>query len=205
LTELYFDPFDIEWRDPTRVIGNPGISMVFYRGDPSHLKEKAIQLTAMQPHLTMLRYSEMFFAFLPPFPHDMSETDIRAFLDSALQNDTFGAYMGDRPAYAELNTALINQIFETPVVIENSPPEIIPFHQLISKPSILAVGTFLGLQLSGLNEMLLLTAPAGIIVVGSAVSIARAIDKGLNHYVDRIFATEPKTPRRRRRRSEHSP
>jgi hypothetical protein len=152
-TELYFDPFDIEWRDPTRVIGNPGISMVFYRGDPSHLKEKAIQLTAMQPHLTMLRYSEMFFAFLPPFPHDMSETDIRAFLDSALQNDTFGAYMGDRPAYAELNTALINQIFETPVVIENSPPEIIPFHQLISKPSILAVGTFLGLQLSGLNEI----------------------------------------------------
>jgi hypothetical protein len=202
-TELYFDPFEIEWRLPERVIGNPGISILFYRGDPSNLKEKTMQMGFAHPHLNLLRYSEMFFPFLPPPPEEMSETDVRAFLDIALQNDTYGFYRGQRQTYTELNAALIDQIFQAPIIIERSPPETIAFHQLLTKPSVLVVGTFLGLQISGLTELLFLTAPAGIIVVGSAIAITRAIDRGLNHYVDRIFAPEPKAPpSRRRRRSE---
>jgi hypothetical protein len=202
-TELYFNPLDIEWRSPERIIGNAGISMVFYRGEtPSDLKETAERLIPYQPQLNLLRYRQEFFPFLPPYPLEMSdERQVRAFLDCALQNDTFGASIPARGEYAELNTALINQIFEQSVVVENSPPDAIPFRQLLSRPSILVVGTFLGMQLSGMSEMLFLAAPAGIVVVGSAVAIARAIDQGLNHYVDRLFGVKEKRPRRRKKQS----
>jgi hypothetical protein len=202
-TELYFDPLEIKWRLPERVIGTPGISFLFYHGDSSNLKQ-TIMGTAFTypPEFNMLRYSEGFFPFLPPPPQELSRTEIRAFVDGALQNDTYGFYRGSAETYTELNTALIDQIFQTPIIVENSPPEAIPFHQLMSKPSILVIGTFLGMQVSGLTELLFLTAPAGIIVVGSAVSVVRAIDRGLNHYVDRMFGPEPRTPRGRRRTGE---
>jgi hypothetical protein len=166
------------------------------------LKERAGRLMLSQPELSLLRYVDTYFTFLPPYPLEMSaEPQVRAFLDCAIQNDTFGVYVPAIQKYTELNTSLIHQIFQQSVIVESSPPEIIPFHQLLSKPSILVVGTLLGAQLSGLTEMLFLTAPAGIIVVGSAVSIARAIDKGLNHYVDRLFDEEPKRPRRRKKQT----
>ena len=114
---------------------------------------------------------------------------MRAFLDRALQNAPF-AY-GLEPPH-ELNTNIIDKIYDEPIIVEQSPPKEIPFKEMVPGASIVTVGTYVA---SG-DILLCLKVAAGIIIIGGAVAIVRAFDKGLTHVVERAIGSKDKTPAR---------
>jgi hypothetical protein len=172
-TELYFNPFDIKWRFPELVVSNPGISMAFFGCDPSRLDFEKIFSTPVSP---MERVE-------PP-------QVLRAFFDTALQNAPFNTY--GFQAYHELNKPIIDEIYNEPIIIEHSPAEGIPLGKLLSGASVATIGTYVGLQGVWGNPLLFVAVPAGIIVVGAAVAVVRAFDKGLNHAVERAIGSKDK-------------
>jgi hypothetical protein len=175
-TELYFHPFEIKWRFPELIFGNPSISMMFYSCDPESIE-----------------FDELFHS---PFSDATFRSEplpvLRAFVDATVQSAPFRAFAFSVTDEDELNSKIIDQIFQTPVVIENSPPEGIPFGTLLSGASIATVGTYVGLQGIEGHPFLFIAVPAGIIVVGTAVAISRAIDKGLNNAVERATKRKKK-------------
>ncbi len=166
-TELYFNPLEIKWQVPELIISNPGISAAFFPCSPRGFEfERIISRPVLLGQVG----------------------GVLAFLDTALQNAPLRSYGSE---YDVLNPGLIRSIYNSEIIIEHSPPEGIQFGKLISGvASLITIGTYVG---SG-DPLLFLTIPAGIIVVGAAVSIARAFDKGLNHVVERAIGSKDKTP-----------
>jgi hypothetical protein len=169
-TELYFNPLEIRWQFPERVINNPGISAAFFRCDPKSFDFEKVTLTV---------------------PKVVGQTEVRAFLDTGLQN-------APSLAHRELNTNIIDKIYNSEIIVEHSPPEGIPFGKLLTaSTSVVTIGTYIGS-----NDLLLfLKVSLGIIVMGGAVVIVRAFDKGLTHVMERAIGSKDKTaPRSTTRR-----
>jgi hypothetical protein len=180
-TELYFDPLKIKWSRAELVFGNPGISMAFFRCHPEAIDwQDALRDVLSSP--------------LSVFAHEPLHI-VRAFIDAALQREPFNAYGYQTPV--ESNRTIVDEILREPIIIENSPPEGVPFQQLFSGASIASIGTYVGLRGLEGGPLLFLAVPAGILVVGAAISISRAIDKGLNHAMERaIMKTKSKSKAR---------
>ena len=88
-----------------------------------------------------------------------------------------------------LHSADARNLIETPIVIELSPPTILPLGTLLAKAPGIAIGTFVGIQAA--SEMpayiALLTVPGGIIAVSSAIGISRALERGLNKAIEKLL------------------
>lgn len=70
---------------------------------------------------------------------------------------------------------------DSTVVIEQSPPSGLEWQLMVKSASSVTIGTFVGLSIAPSNSpLLLLTIPAGIIVVGTAIGISRGLENGLN-------------------------
>jgi hypothetical protein len=176
-TEFYFDPFEIRWRYPELVFANPAISMVFFQCDPAKMTWGSLYLSQS----TNPNYKE-------------HPEVIRAFFDAQLQRTPFRAF---GPQDAEiLNGELIDRIYEQPVIIEQSPAEGIPFFTMLKGASAATIGTFIGVKGLDGNALLFISVPAGIIVVGSAIAITHAFEKGLANVVDRLTKSKSPPPKR---------
>jgi hypothetical protein len=169
-TELYFNPFEVKWLAPELVISNPGISAAFFRCDPRSFD-----------------FEKVFSTNPVSLTADERSRAVSAFLDAALQN----AHGLEHPAV--LNSGPISKIFGSEIIVEHSPPEGILFGKLLSSASLVTIGTYVGLQGMGGSPLLFVAVPAGIIVVGAAVAIVRAFDRGLTHVIERATSRN-KTP-----------
>jgi hypothetical protein len=70
-------------------------------------------------------------------------------------------------------------LFDQPcIVIEQSPPELASLAGLLKQGGGVAVGAFVGLHAAS-GPMLLVTVPAGIIIVGAAAGLGSALEAGL--------------------------
>ena len=74
------------------------------------------------------------------------------------------------------------------VVVEQSPPTGLEWQLMVKSASSVTIGTYIGLAVapSG-SPLLLLTVPAGIIAVGTAVGISRGLENGLNKTIERLL------------------
>lgn len=73
------------------------------------------------------------------------------------------------------------------IIIERSPPEYISLSSALARASSVVVGTYLG-QMSAGNDpqLMFITIPAGILVVGSVLGVARGLEEGLHKSIARL-------------------
>jgi hypothetical protein len=83
----------------------------------------------------------------------------------------------------------VNEVLNQDIVIEKSPPSLINFSQTINKSNAaVVIGTYIGSSGSDMHGLILFASvPAGIIVAGSAIGIANALQNGLSSAVGRVF------------------
>jgi hypothetical protein len=98
----------------------------------------------------------------------------------------FGGLSGSENVPIEVVSYVLSQ----PVVIEQSPPVWIKLKDVVEavKKDPRAVGAFVGM-LAGYEHppMMLITVPAGILLVGSAPALTKAIERGLVKVIDAFF------------------
>jgi hypothetical protein len=94
------------------------------------------------------------------------------------------------------------------VIITQSPPEQVSFRSLAKKATGAFIGAGLGYAAIGAvaapPALLFLTVPAGMIICGAAVGVARGLETGLYHKLLQWFGVKPEEPPRRSRRSPPS-
>lgn len=126
--------------------------------------------------------------------------NVRQFLDGTIEG---GVY---RNLYRSQGSGIIaplyypdaiEQVLQAAIVIEHSPPTTEMLSALLSKATPLAGGLFLGIQLAEGNTIMLVTVPLGILLVGTAVAVTKAIEVGL---MRAVTGRGKPAPRRRKRR-----
>jgi len=111
----------------------------------------------------------------------------REFTDAALRGEE-DEYDPGSPLRTLRNSQIVAFVENQTIITERSPPVAEIFGEVVKKASSVTLGAYLGWKTSSDNPVLLwLTVPAGIIVVGSAVGIARGFEKGLNKSIQRLF------------------
>jgi hypothetical protein len=191
-TEMYFEPISIPFTDAH----NPGVAFAWFNtGQEIDLSETEIaRLEFDYGSIQGVRSVSVT---------DDNLFDFRRILARAL--------LGEPDVRdAELNTLLlstplrsaVDAILGGDIIIERSPPSAINLKDLTRNVSSASVGTYMGFAAAGDNHALLfLTVPAGIIVVGAAVGISKALEAGLNKAIARFIQQRlPPTPRRPRSR-----
>ncbi len=88
-----------------------------------------------------------------------------------------------------MNPGIIPFVLQQNIVVEESPPVWIPFKDLLKKTtSPVCIGSMVGMAIGAEHPILmLLTVPAGIVVVGSAVGVSAAMAAGLNKKIKKLF------------------
>lgn len=93
-----------------------------------------------------------------------------------------GRYSGEeRGVLFDTNHPLVDRILAQPIVLEQSPVLTEPFYSILrrSTPSV-AIGAYVGYAAANGNYLLMVTVPAGILLVGSAIEITRALPRILS-------------------------
>lgn len=119
-----------------------------------------------------------------------NEREVRRFLDLSVRGieRSYGRPYSKYWQDDVHNNSVVNYIMNANVVVEQSPPEWETFKALVSKSPGIGIGTFVGFQMAGPHtELMILTVPAGIIAVSSAIGVSEALKKGLNKKVDALF------------------
>jgi hypothetical protein len=85
------------------------------------------------------------------------------------------------------NPAIINYICREGFVVERSPPEWMSMSQLLDKSSS-AAGVSLAFLAVTTNQWLLFAAiPGGVVLMGAAVGVAKGLQAGLHHSIERYL------------------
>jgi hypothetical protein len=118
--------------------------------------------------------------FFYPSTHDpepLNTAQVEKFLASTL----FGE---DIEKASEPAIRLARTCLNARVVVERSPLTTITLAGLIGKATSSAIGTYLGAGIAGFDPVLMLaTVPGGLLVVGSAMGIAKGLEAGLSQVV----------------------
>jgi hypothetical protein len=161
-TTLYIDDHHRLFQSPKH---NPGIAFAWFKGE-FHDGDVA--------------------SLVKGDPINRHSQEVRIFLQLALESSE-RQFKQDRRGPVG-NDGTVNEVIDASVIIENSPPEAIPFSVLLRKASSAVVGTYIGVRMAESNPVLmLLTVPAGLLVVGSAMGVAKALEKGLNKKVQKLL------------------
>jgi hypothetical protein len=89
---------------------------------------------------------------------------------------------------SNFNISAITRLAEADVVVQRSPPLDIPLKGLLSKSASTVIGTYLGYAVAGDHTSLLLASvPGGIIVVGTAIGVSRALETGFAQLVRELL------------------
>jgi hypothetical protein len=165
-TEMYFDALQLSWPFAEEIHSNPGISAAFFGCDTVDLSDVPI-FSALETG------------------RRVDEAILRVFIDHALRNPPRARWRL-LETEVEFNPRVVDYVLEQQIIVERSPAEGIPLIELFKGASIATIGTYVGMQAIDGHLLLFLTVPAGIIVVGSAAAVAKAIEKGLNKAVERL-------------------
>jgi hypothetical protein len=127
-----------------------------------------------------------------PIVHKASN-EIPRFLDIVLQGVETRDFEKRLHDGRVINKPIVDYLVNYPVIVEQSPPEAIPFSALLKKSSSSVIGTMIGVAAAHENTALLfVTVPAGIIVVGSAFGVAKGLERGLAHKIEKLMKWKPK-------------
>lgn len=153
--------------------------------------------------------TEVTFAWLPNkglenIPDILEETritpnriniELGEFLDEIIEKGYY-SFQISNPFRAPRNPLLITRIIEEPIIIERSPPQAISIRDLLSlSASPTALGTYVGINVASGHYLLLLTVPAGILVVGAAIEITKALPMLLG--ISEAVKPRPRSSRKR--------
>jgi hypothetical protein len=86
----------------------------------------------------------------------------------------------------------IEAILNCEIVIERSPAFVISFKELLKAKSTVMMGAFVGVA-SAQYPILLLSVPAGIILVGAAKGVSRALETGLPSVLKKYMRYVPES------------
>lgn len=110
------------------------------------------------------------------------------FIDMVVQGTEQRQFAERIYADAIVNRHIVDFVKNAGVVIEQSPPEAIPFASLLRKASSVTIGTMMGAAVAIDNPPLMfITIPAGIIVVGSAMGVSKGLERGLAKKIERLM------------------
>jgi hypothetical protein len=176
-TEIYFDADQIKDRAGNLQKNDAGLAFAFFRGDDFPINHLGIY----SDHAARILTNSV------DITDRLSEESLKALIDAMVRGITF-----DKLNFRHLefvpdgegvkNYYLAETALATNIVIEYSPPEWITLREVLKKASSIPAGIFLGYY--GLQEPLLfLTLPAGVIVMGAAFGINKAVENGLPKYV----------------------
>ena len=186
-TEVYFDEKEIRQWEGENVAGeryyhdnvrNPGIGVAFFRNYAPFEPHEVENLKEFKPISEVPPTKDYFPSFIDLFIRDADESHFR---------------VRERPTRV-VNKKLVEYILSQEIVIERSPPFSISLKGLIDSANVpVWIGTFIGIEAARWDApaLLLLTVPAGIIVVASARGIGRAMELGLNQLLKRLFNPNP--------------
>lgn len=175
-TEVYFEGEVHGAVDIHRAM-NPSIEFAFFHQDSFPLD--ALRSGFLRPDSIIPDAIDVTRFFTSDDLPSLLDAMLRgvAFEDLEVRNLSFvpdGIYV--------LNRNIIRSIIEVPIVIENSPPEWILLKNVIQKGRSIPVGIFLGYF--GIHEPLLfVTIPTGIVVMGAAFALNKAIEAGLPKFI----------------------
>jgi hypothetical protein len=177
-TEEYFHSSEVIWDYEELIHGNPGVAIAL------------IKLSKPGP-------SDFFNTFdrfdlrlnLGKLEPERSSRIIDHFLSASIQN--LDSLLTDKIfSDVPISQPLVQRIRNLEVIIENSPPSLINFNELLkSAGPAVAIGTFIGISATT-YPILLATVPAGIIVVGAAVGISKVIQDGLTKVLERWISKQ---------------
>ena len=85
------------------------------------------------------------------------------------------------------NGAIVSTILNEGLIIERSPPEWISIGKLIDKSTV-GAGVSLAIAAISTNQWLLfVSVPGGIVLMGAAVGLAKGLQAGIHHSVERYI------------------
>jgi hypothetical protein len=187
-TEMSFEPADIESEYAAHTITNSHVAIAWV---PYH-SDQPIPLFENAGGDDPLR----------DFPRSLEIGDVEEFLNGLLQGVqptplSRLTRFGDMP-----NRVVVEAVLEQPVVIERSPAETFSLATLLKTagPSV-AIGTIAGIQAAPFPLMLLVTIPTGILLVGTAITLTKALEKLIPELLGVADATPPLTPQWAKRRT----
>jgi hypothetical protein len=118
-------------------------------------------------------------------PIDDPDRVTRWFLDAAARGLTADRGL-DLGFENEANPGLVDFAMSANIVIERSPPSWITLETVLKGSPRVIVGTFLGATVAApYYPLMLITVPAGIIVVGAAIGVSKGLEAGLNQAIKR--------------------
>jgi hypothetical protein len=190
-TELYFIPVEWEERFGRKLspFTNPAISAAWFRAPQEISTVHVLRALEEYTHLSQLVLAS---------EADPLETS-RNFFDRVLEPENYleppkeGKRLVLNPAIgSELGKSgegFAEAVLDLEIVIEQSPPSLETLKSIIKKSPGVAIGTYIGFTAVGESHPALLFAavPMGIVVVGSAIGISRALERGLNHAIEASF------------------
>ncbi|SRR6266403_3026013 len=92
--------------------------------------------------------------------------------------------------------APIQDILDQPIVIERSPPIAEKLLSLVHSATSTSLGVLLGTGVSPDPYVMMITVPAGILLMGTVLGITKGLERGLAARVENAIAPKKKTPRR---------
>ena len=92
--------------------------------------------------------------------------------------------------------APIQNILDQPIVIERSPPIAEKLVSLVHSATSTSLGVLLGTGVSPDPYVMMITVPAGILLMGTVLGITKGLERGLAARVENALAPKPRTPRR---------
>ncbi|WP_349371761.1 hypothetical protein [Salinarimonas sp.] len=112
---------------------------------------------------------------------------LQGFIPFALQNKRIDAinYRAVDRILAEarkFDSFVFEEVLRENLVIERSPPSWLPVGEIIKWGPVTGGGFVLGM-LGSFEPILLVTVPTGIVLIGSAVAIAKAFDRGISRMI----------------------
>jgi hypothetical protein len=176
-TEIFFRPEDVKRAVGFSVRQAPGISFLFVSDSER----------GFAPDISIDRVGDFVFQEVFRFSTGLNEQRVQAFIDLALRGS--GAVVlrnfidaGDALDRQEVeNGAAVRAVCESTFVYQNSPPAEFKIADLANLGAGATGGIFLGVYGATL------TVPVGIVLIGSAIGISRALEKGLQKKLDKLL------------------
>lgn len=169
ITDIFYDAGSYK----QDIEGSLGVSFCWFNVDPSSGYGKSLE--------SSINNIKAFRGFKP------IGNDVNLAVDHFLRNSSDRYFSSMEQSIK--NPDLVKDVLNQDIVIERSPPSHINFSQAINKSNAaVVIGTYIGSSGSDMHGLILFASvPAGIIVAGSAIGIASALQNGLSSAVSRVF------------------